>query len=175
MREHFQRLARYNRWANRQIYGACAKLSPDDFHAPRAAFFPSIARTLNHIMVGDRIWMGRFVGEPSAHRRLDEVPYQKFAELDAARQAEDDRILAFFEERMRPGLFLHFEMIPDRLPPLLKTRIPAFLRARSSSRSGSRPSTPLSPRSSRGARTTSPRPTTSGSSAPRPACTSTRT
>lgn len=104
MREHFQRLARYNRWANRQIYGAVARLSHDDFVAPRSAFFPSIARTLNHIMVGDRIWMGRFVGEPSVHRRLDEVPYERFAALDAARAAEDERILAFFNALQQPRI-----------------------------------------------------------------------
>jgi radical SAM superfamily enzyme YgiQ (UPF0313 family) len=37
-----------------------------------------------------------------------------------------DAILAFFETRMRPGLFLHFEMIPDRLPAPLRERITRF-------------------------------------------------
>lgn len=36
------------------------------------------------------------------------------------------RILQFFLERLRPGLFLHFEMISDRLPEELKTLIAAF-------------------------------------------------
>ncbi len=35
-------------------------------------------------------------------------------------------ILDFFLERMRPGLFLHFEMIPDRFPELLRERITRF-------------------------------------------------
>jgi radical SAM superfamily enzyme YgiQ (UPF0313 family) len=30
-------------------------------------------------------------------------------------------ILEFFLERYRPGLFVHFEMIPDRLPEALRT------------------------------------------------------
>lgn len=36
------------------------------------------------------------------------------------------RILEFFHERYRPGLFVHFEMIPDRLPELLRNVIAKF-------------------------------------------------
>ncbi len=36
------------------------------------------------------------------------------------------RILEFFLARMPPGLFLHFEMIPDRLPEGLRERIARF-------------------------------------------------
>jgi radical SAM superfamily enzyme YgiQ (UPF0313 family) len=35
-------------------------------------------------------------------------------------------ILEFFHERFRPGLFLHFEMIPDRLPEALRDLIRRF-------------------------------------------------
>ena len=35
-------------------------------------------------------------------------------------------ILDFFLERMEPGLFLHFEVIPDRLPEQLKSRLRSF-------------------------------------------------
>jgi radical SAM superfamily enzyme YgiQ (UPF0313 family) len=37
-------------------------------------------------------------------------------------------ILRFFLERHRPGLFVHFEMIPDRLPDALRTPIMQFPR-----------------------------------------------
>ncbi|MBM3852175.1 MAG: radical SAM protein [Verrucomicrobia bacterium] len=35
-------------------------------------------------------------------------------------------VLEFFLARLRPGLFLHFEMIPDRLPPALREPIRRF-------------------------------------------------
>jgi radical SAM superfamily enzyme YgiQ (UPF0313 family) len=35
-------------------------------------------------------------------------------------------ILRFFLERLRPGLSLHFEMVPDRLPDALRTLLAAF-------------------------------------------------
>jgi len=37
-----------------------------------------------------------------------------------------EKILSFFLERYREGMFLHFEMIPDRLPDSLKPLIEAF-------------------------------------------------
>jgi hypothetical protein len=37
-------------------------------------------------------------------------------------------ILRFFRERQVPGLFLHFELVPDRLPPELRDEIAAFPR-----------------------------------------------
>jgi len=40
--------------------------------------------------------------------------------------ATSRRILEFFLERMKPGLFLHFEMVPDRLPPELRELIARF-------------------------------------------------
>jgi uncharacterized damage-inducible protein DinB len=98
MKVHFARMARYNRWANRRLYGAVAQLDPEEIAAERSGFFPSIAKTLNHLIIGDRIWMGRFTGRLSDHTRLDEVPYGDFTALTAAREAEDQRIIAFFKD-----------------------------------------------------------------------------
>jgi len=36
------------------------------------------------------------------------------------------KILSFFLERLRPGLFVHFEMVPDRLPEALRALIKQF-------------------------------------------------
>ena len=98
MKAYFERMARYNRWANRRIYGAVAQLEAEEIHAARSGFFPSIAKTLNHLLVADRIWLGRFTGSLSDHKRLDEAPYDDFAALTAAREAEDQRIIAFLKE-----------------------------------------------------------------------------
>ena len=92
---YFHRFARYNAWANRRLYEACAALSPTDYRAQRPSFFGSIHATLNHILVGDRVWMGRLESVPSGIERLDQILYDEFADLRAAREAEDTRILGF--------------------------------------------------------------------------------
>ena len=53
---HFRTMARYNAWANRRLYDACAALSEEAYLRPRPSFFGSIHNTLNHIIVGDRLW-----------------------------------------------------------------------------------------------------------------------
>ncbi len=87
-------LARYNTLANGILYDACAGLSDEERKRERPAFFQSIHGTLNHIMVGDRIWMTRFEGGEALSTKLNAILYDDFAELRAARQAEDARIEA---------------------------------------------------------------------------------
>ena len=92
---NFQMRARYNTLANGILYDACAGLSDVERRRERPAFFKSIHGTLNHIMVGDRIWMTRFEGEAAPSTSLDAILYEDFADLRAAREAEDARIEAF--------------------------------------------------------------------------------
>ena len=44
--------------------------------------------------VGDRAWLGRIEHVPSGVETLDQILYDDFAELRAAREAEDRRIVA---------------------------------------------------------------------------------
>ena len=94
---YFQTLARYNQWANERLYAACAELGDADYRAPRQAFFGSIHGTLNHLLVADRIWMGRLEGPESGLKQLNEILYEDFAALRAARVAEDRRIVHFVD------------------------------------------------------------------------------
>lgn len=96
MKAHFQTMAGYNRWANARLYEAAGRLSAAELAAPRSGFFPSLMKTLNHILVGDTVWMGRLDGAGSAGiTRLDQILHTDFAALKAARGATDDRIVAF--------------------------------------------------------------------------------
>lgn len=91
---YFRRLARYNDWANRRLYEACGRLAPEAYFAARPSFFGSIHKTLNHILVADRIWLGRFEGRPSGIAALDQVLFKDLASLRDARAAEDAHIRA---------------------------------------------------------------------------------
>lgn len=92
---HFQMLARYNRLANEKLYDACAQLDDRDRKQIRPAFFQSIHGTLNHIMVGDRIWMTRFEGGEIPSTGLDAILYEDFVQLREVRRSEDARIESF--------------------------------------------------------------------------------
>ena len=90
-------LAAYNRGANRRLYAACAELSDDARRLDRGAFFGSIHGTLNHLMLGDRIWMGRFQGREMSSDRLDAILYDDFDALRAARETLDAEIADFMD------------------------------------------------------------------------------
>ena len=93
--ESIGRMARYNRLANERLYAACANLSDADRKAWRPAFFSSIHGTLNHILLGDRIWIGRFEGRQVPSTDLDAILYDDFDELREARAVEDAGIESF--------------------------------------------------------------------------------
>lgn len=93
--DHFRTLALYNRLANERLYDACAVLSDAERRQDRKAFFRSIHGTLNHIVVGDRIWLSRFEGREVPSTNLDAELYTDFETLREARRAEDARIDAF--------------------------------------------------------------------------------
>ncbi|MCB2099953.1 MAG: damage-inducible protein DinB [Rhodobacterales bacterium] len=95
--DHARRLARYNAWANKRLYAACALLPENAYYQDRGAYFGSLHGTLNHILVGDRAWMGRLTKTDPHLKSLDQILYDTFMALRAARQAEDEAIVAYTE------------------------------------------------------------------------------
>jgi uncharacterized damage-inducible protein DinB len=93
MLNHFRMFADYNCWANARLYDACGLLSDEEFGADKGAFFRSAQGTLNHLLAADRIWLKRFTGEGVAPASLDRPLYETFADLRAAREIEDRRII----------------------------------------------------------------------------------
>ena len=94
--------ARYNAWANRRIYDACATLSADDLALDRRGFFKSILGTLNHILLADVLYRQRLEKEPTHFTRLDEILHRDFAALRAA-QEEQDRWYVGFADTLPPA------------------------------------------------------------------------
>lgn len=73
MRDHIVRMAAYNEAMNVKLYDAAAQLVPHDLFDDRKAFFGSLFATLNHLLVGDTIWLMRFSTHPACHPALDVV------------------------------------------------------------------------------------------------------
>ena len=47
---YVQRMARYNRWQNQNLYGVADALADAERRRERGAFFGSIHATLNHLL-----------------------------------------------------------------------------------------------------------------------------
>jgi uncharacterized damage-inducible protein DinB len=72
VREHLQQLAAYHAWAGTRLFDGLRPLPEHDYRRDCGLFFRSVHGTLNHLLLADRIWYGRFVGEPVTVRGLDE-------------------------------------------------------------------------------------------------------
>lgn len=97
MHARYRMFAGYNAWCNTRLYAAAATVSDSDYRADRGAFFGSLHGTLNHLLVGDRIWMQRVTGEGEVPKRLDAILCNDLAALRAAREVEDARIIRYNE------------------------------------------------------------------------------
>ena len=86
-------MARFNQWVNGHIYDSVATLSDADYRRDRKAFFGSIHRTLNHLLVVDRLWTGRIRGIDPGITSLTEILFDEFEPLRAARGREDEGLI----------------------------------------------------------------------------------
>lgn len=107
LKAHFELLACYNQSMNEQIYHAATVLDAEQLNKDLGAFFGSICCTLNHILVGDIIWLKRFSEHPAGFASLEairvlpsptalsEVLFSDFTELHRVRMAVDTIIQSF--------------------------------------------------------------------------------
>lgn len=103
-------MAQYNQWMNETLYTAAGSLTEAQLKADQGAFFGSILATLNHLLVGDIIWLKRFANHPAnfealAHlhhmpdpKSLDTVLFDDFNELQIQRELMDQLILDWSDE-----------------------------------------------------------------------------
>jgi uncharacterized damage-inducible protein DinB len=94
MAVHFATLARYNRWANALLFAACEEAGEAVWRPKVGAFHGSVLGTLNHILVMDRLWLGRVAGRDCGFKGVDEVVHDDLAALTGAREEFDDAIVA---------------------------------------------------------------------------------
>ncbi len=95
MKEHFALMADYNAWANLRLYRMASGLPAADYRRPSGAYFGSLHGTLNHLLVADRIWLHRLTGSGTQPRALNEILFEDFGQLRAARAAEDSRLVEY--------------------------------------------------------------------------------
>lgn len=109
LKNHFELLAEYNQWMNVKVYESAGRLPAKELAEDRGAFFGSILGTLNHIVVGDTIWLKRFAMRPSCSvslrevadlpnpTSLDQISFTDFAALSEHRFWLDRKIINWIE------------------------------------------------------------------------------
>lgn len=95
---------------NQQFYALARDLNASQLTEDRHVYFGSILGTLNHIMVGDIVWLKRFAQHPVGFQSLDvvrtlETPdsldatlHKRLMPLSQLRSVLDETIVAFVDE-----------------------------------------------------------------------------
>jgi len=114
--EHIALMATYNQWMNRKVYDAAAALTHAQLTLDRQAFFGSIFGTLNHLMLGDTVWLKRFAEHPANFAALaplngvatpgdlKQLAFASLAELAAHRAWLDQLIIEWAHSLHEPHL-----------------------------------------------------------------------
>ncbi|MFK5947259.1 MAG: DinB family protein [Methylococcales bacterium] len=95
--EQFQIQKKYNKWMNEHFYMLCDKISDEERKRDAGAFFKSIHGTLNHILLGDRLWMSRFQNTVFNIKSLDQELYSDYDELKKQRVITDSEISNYID------------------------------------------------------------------------------
>lgn len=74
-------MADHNHWMNQKLYEVCAGIPDDERKRDLSTFFRSIHGTFNHLLLVDRLWLGRITGDAFPIRSLDQELYADFEEL----------------------------------------------------------------------------------------------
>jgi len=69
--KQFKLLASYNQLMNQRLYAAVATLPETKVKEDAGAFFKSLLGTLNHILVGDILWLQRFSNHSASQKSLE--------------------------------------------------------------------------------------------------------
>lgn len=125
--DHFLAMARNNAWANHRLLSACEALSSEEFAATRTSFFPSIRRTLNHILDVDLYYIDALEGLDALRRYSEpEHDYADARSLRLVQTRSDKRLIAFCERQTDASLAAACTLPrPNRMPP--PTKIAAIL------------------------------------------------
>ncbi len=90
--------AHANALSNQRLGLALQALDADAWAAPRSSFFPSLARTLNHILAVDHYYVGALRGDARLREAYaDFQPCASADEWQRRQRASDLRLVAFCE------------------------------------------------------------------------------
>ena len=113
---------RYNQWMNESLYARCQPLDPELLCRDLGAFFKSILGTLNHLLLADRLWLGRFTGEAYSVTRLDTILYADFETLRDERAVTDQALTDYLASLTEADLDqpLHYTSVLSPEPRMLR-------------------------------------------------------
>lgn len=71
-RTHLRLMADWNAWCFHRLYAVVDRVREEDYRRDYGLFFKSVHATLNHMLLVEKMWLGRLTGELLAITGLDQ-------------------------------------------------------------------------------------------------------
>lgn len=95
----FRSMAQNNAWSNHRLHRACAELTFAELTAERTSFFPSLDKTLTHILHVDWYYLDAFERGGRGLAIFEGAePFTDFAALRQAQREADRRLIAYCDQ-----------------------------------------------------------------------------
>lgn len=118
--DHVRIGARASRLANHRLHTSMAAMGDAEFGAPRTGFFPSLAATLNHVLVVDIFYIAALYREHDMREQWRRfVPCTGVAGLTECQQVSDERLIALLDRF--DDTALDADVFMDRAPSPSRT------------------------------------------------------
>jgi uncharacterized damage-inducible protein DinB len=116
--------AQNNQWSNRRLLSACFALSQEEYVAKRTSFFPSIEKTLLHILDVDQFYLAALEFDIEGQR--NELPDAlSLHQLSQLQSAADARLVTYCERLDDQSLSRRAEVV--RAEGLVLERVDCLL------------------------------------------------
>lgn len=96
-KRYFSLLARYHHWAYDRLFERVNELDAAAYFEDRKLFFGSIHRSLNHLLLVDRLWLARLKGEKTGRVNLAEELETDRQRLETAISEQCDALIEFVD------------------------------------------------------------------------------
>lgn len=97
-KKYFKMMADYHLWAYQRLQQSLEPLSDDEYYRECGLFFKSVHGTLNHLLLGDRVWHGRLVAELFPISGLDQELLSSRHELSETMLAQSRCWIDYVEQ-----------------------------------------------------------------------------
>lgn len=93
--DYVRTMMAYGTWMNGRMLDDCARIADADRTRDLGAYFKSLHGTLDHLLWGDLIWMGRFDGVAVPAGTVSDLICPHWDDLVALRRSTDERMQAW--------------------------------------------------------------------------------
>lgn len=100
--DNLRMLIHYKAWADAELFGCVAELSPEQLQQPQPIIFGSLIRTMNHCYLMDRVWKANLTGQQHGITSRNPGDCPDFSSLHTQQMALNQWLIEYMKTLTAP-------------------------------------------------------------------------